>query len=1075
MSRILSLAEDAISQIHSSKQITSLLGVVASLLENSLDAGANKAIIEVDFRRGACTVEDNGRGIPFREFEEAGGMGKMYHTSKRLNSSGDETHGSSGTFMASLSALSLVNITSRNESADGSATLIMHRGKVIARHLPSPPGYELGVHHGTKVVVWDLFGNMPVRTKQRALTGESGLEGERDWQALMSGIAALLLAWPRPCHVKLSDAASDKRSLALTSGPCLSMVALTEKSLNALHGQTMNHDLRDALPLLFQAGLAPHESRHQWVPLSASSGQLAVKGLICLDPAPTKHCQFVSIGIHPCSSGAGYSELYDIVNKSFANSSFGTSDEVDEVDEVEKNRRKQDRRYKNDGYTQKQLHGRKAVDRWPRFVLQVRIGGNNAAYGSSRTTSESMLKAILDILEATATQWLTAHHFRPRKRKARFNEDQSGPAAAQCPPNRVQTTVGLQSFLTSKNTAATPAKRAATAVGNLDHPKKRRVIDMSGNQAQFDSVTDSRPSSYFNSLSRIKYGQSHIRPKSASKSAATSPNKNRNLSAQPVPPARHPFALPSLAPGPLSVTKTDQPRTDTPKLIVEPTSVQTGPTVGPSSEDFGSFDDAALMDAVEQVEASVRDGPITADTGWLQNLPDAEEHDHGLVDDEMVEWKDPKTKQVYKVNARTGEVLAHRAPTATRSTSKHRTDHAQTSRPRAAMDTAVTSAGRPVRPTSRGLASAESVDSQWLNGFLKGWDNPVFKGQDEEQIPVALADGPGIGVNEAHEHRCSHHYLTERLSIGDCQGTSQLSKAMVQQSKVVAQVDAKFILCLTNRSNGQEQRRALVLVDQHAASERIILEQLLAELCSPTEPSTLEARFTTNLGYSSAVETVVLEKAIHFAVPERESEMFRRHAATFAAWGILFDLERPQPSVSRSDSRKKPQEQRLVVRALPPGIAERCMLLPNLLIDIMRAEIWSLAQSSTKPRLNKSIEESEPAWLRRIGSCPRGIIDMLNSRACRSAIMFNDVLSIHECEKLMEDLGRCAFPFFCAHGRVSMVPLVTLGQAAESALGDLGGRRTAVQDEAAEGPRGFAQAFRWWKGGDRDIAMQRDT
>lgn len=41
--------------------------------------------------------------------------------------------------------------------------------------------------------------------------------------------------------------------------------------------------------------------------------------------------------------------------------------------------------------------------------------------------------------------------------------------------------------------------------------------------------------------------------------------------------------------------------------------------------------------------------------------------------------------------------------------------------------------------------------------------------------------------------------------------------------------------------------------------------------------------------------------------------------------------------------------------------------------------------------------------------------------------MFNDVLSVNQCEDLIDRLSRCAFPFQCAHGRPSMAPLIDLG------------------------------------------------
>jgi DNA mismatch repair protein MLH3 len=163
--RILPLSEDAISQIHSSKQITSLPGVVLALVTNALDADATKVDISVCFSRGSCTVEDNGCGIPSAEFAEHGGLGKMHHTSKAATE--HALHGDTGTYLASLAALSLISITSRHAEEDLSATLTLYQGRAIARQYPSSPANELVAFgtHGTRITVDDLFGNMPVRVK----------------------------------------------------------------------------------------------------------------------------------------------------------------------------------------------------------------------------------------------------------------------------------------------------------------------------------------------------------------------------------------------------------------------------------------------------------------------------------------------------------------------------------------------------------------------------------------------------------------------------------------------------------------------------------------------------------------------------------------------------------------------------------------------------------------------------------------------------------------------------------------------------------------------------------------------
>ena len=294
--RILPLSEDAISQINSSKQITSLSGVVLALLENALDADATKIDISVNFARGSCIVEDNGTGISFVEFSEHGGLGKTHHTSKAA--SGQTLHGSTGTYLASLAALSMVSITSRHLTEATSATMIMHQGRVVARHLPSLPVHELAAFgtHGTRVTVNDLFGNMPVRMKQRALLSAQGTStDDRAWFELKRDVLALLLAWKTPCAVKLRDSENHNRNLTLSGSHSTVSSALTERNLNTLHSNAARYDLRAAFPLLFQAGFAPFNSRPRWVPVSASTSNLSCHGLICLDPSPSRLCQFVSI------------------------------------------------------------------------------------------------------------------------------------------------------------------------------------------------------------------------------------------------------------------------------------------------------------------------------------------------------------------------------------------------------------------------------------------------------------------------------------------------------------------------------------------------------------------------------------------------------------------------------------------------------------------------------------------------------------------------------------------------------------------------------------------------------------
>ena len=78
MAQILPLPTEVAVQLKSSTDIPSLHGAVSGLVENALDAGATKIDVSVDFRRGSCIVEDDGKGIPLEDFREAGGLGKQY-------------------------------------------------------------------------------------------------------------------------------------------------------------------------------------------------------------------------------------------------------------------------------------------------------------------------------------------------------------------------------------------------------------------------------------------------------------------------------------------------------------------------------------------------------------------------------------------------------------------------------------------------------------------------------------------------------------------------------------------------------------------------------------------------------------------------------------------------------------------------------------------------------------------------------------------------------------------------------------------------------------------------------------
>jgi DNA mismatch repair protein MLH3 len=69
------------------------------------------------------------------------------------------------------------------------------------------------------------------------------------------------------------------------------------------------------------------------------------------------------------------------------------------------------------------------------------------------------------------------------------------------------------------------------------------------------------------------------------------------------------------------------------------------------------------------------------------------------------------------------------------------------------------------------------------------------------------------------------------------------------------------------------------------------------------------------------------------------------------------------------------------------SIAERCKEEPKLLIELLRKEVWKLEEQGATMaggNLPALPPTSSHGWISQFHGCPEGILDLLNSRACRS-------------------------------------------------------------------------------------------
>lgn len=129
MGKIAILDELTINQIAAGEVIERPMNVVKELVENSIDAGAKRIII--DIQKGGkklIKIIDNGRGIPEEDIDLAI---ERHSTSKIRNINDLETvytMGFRGEALASIAAISRLVITSKTEDED-LATKMVSQGR----------------------------------------------------------------------------------------------------------------------------------------------------------------------------------------------------------------------------------------------------------------------------------------------------------------------------------------------------------------------------------------------------------------------------------------------------------------------------------------------------------------------------------------------------------------------------------------------------------------------------------------------------------------------------------------------------------------------------------------------------------------------------------------------------------------------------------------------------------------------------------------------------------------------------------------------------------------------------------
>jgi DNA mismatch repair protein MutL len=179
-----------------------------------------------------------------------------------------------------------------------------------------------------------------------------------------------------------------------------------------------------------------------------------------------------------------------------------------------------------------------------------------------------------------------------------------------------------------------------------------------------------------------------------------------------------------------------------------------------------------------------------------------------------------------------------------------------------------------------------------------------------------------------------------------------------QQFQIIGVLNKLYIL--------MENADGLVLVDQHAAHERILFEELRRRMEEQGVPS----------------QKLLIAQT--FDLPPRDSDWIERNMSILQKMGI--GIESFGPNTFKIDS-------------LPGflNVADPAQFVRKVIDDLKSA-----SNSSSPLRLGE---------------------EMIAKSVCRHAVKANDPLRYLEVEKLIQDLLECDLPYCCPHGRPTMIQI----------------------------------------------------
>ncbi|SPO27615.1 related to MLH3 - insertion and deletion mismatch repair protein [Ustilago trichophora] len=380
----------------------------------------------------------------------------------------------------------------------------------------------------------------------------------------------------------------------------------------------------------------------------------------------------------------------------------------------------------------------------------------------------------------------------------------------------------------------------------------------------------------------------------------------------------------------------------------------------------------------------------------------------------MMEWRDPMNGRLFHIDRRTGHSIAVR-PQSARLEAENvpAIEKIKAARRGRIVDRSRLNKGLNLSPSKQRanigdeLANDDEFDDASLDAALASIPSPspaapvdvsrksrFFDSRRPRRISL-LHPLPSQHSSDQDDSVCRPNASELELAI---------TRLDLQQATVLDQVDGKFILC--SASPSPSANPVLFCIDQHAADERYRLERLLEDYVSDCASGTSAHILPTTL-------TLGISTKQYEQITKNET---LRQGLDYLGWAIQTAVV-IHPTLGHAQ---------LDLIGIPYILKEKSLTHRG------RVKDQPLLQSTFENCLLEMTMCSSPLtlttvadgdWVTMSRVLPSSLMEVVKSTACRSAIMFNDQLSKEASERLVRRLATCKFPFGCAHGRPTLVPL----------------------------------------------------